>query len=202
MRNIFLLVLATLFFACGGTESNDKPSYHPDAMSLQIEAMKVYHRKPDSALAVLDKAIQMDESYYLAYNSKALVYITKQEYDRAIAELYKSLRWNDSQAEVHLQLGVLHDEVGAAEPAQDAYQEALALFDMRIAEGSDFILQDRTNRAVSLIMTGQEEKGVSLLQSLHNENGKDPLLTKIMSEVSDSTPLTKAYLVELLFLDN
>ncbi|MCH2199170.1 MAG: hypothetical protein MK081_10345 [Flavobacteriales bacterium] len=118
-------------------------------------------------MAVLDKAIQMDETCYLAYNSRALVYVTKYEYDRANAEWYKSWRWNDSQAEVHLQLGALQHKVRTTEPALDAYREALTLFDMRIAEGSDFILQDRTNRAVSFIMTEQEERTGAFLCPLN-----------------------------------
>lgn len=172
-RIIAVFGVFLVFVLAHGCGSSD---YHPDAMSLQREAMKVYKRKPDSALSVLDKAIAIDPSYHLLYNTKAMVYQRKGEYDRAVAELHKSLRWNDTQPEVHLQIGMLYDISARPEKAGDAYNRALALFDVRLAEGSDNEADDRVNRAVNLILMGREADGNAALDVLATNYPDHPLI--------------------------
>lgn len=182
----FVLVLA---HGCGNSD------YHPDAMSLQREAMKVYKRKPDSALSVLDKAIAIDPSYHLLYNTKAMVYQRKGEYDRAVAELHKSLRWNDNQPEVHLQIGMLYDISARPEKAGDAYNRALALFDVRLAEGSTNEADDRVNRAVNLILMGREADGNAALDELAKNYPDHPLINGLYARkrASASDRITREF---------
>lgn len=164
MRILWILSLVALI-ACGSNDTNEK-RFHPDAEALQIEALKVYHRKPDSALAVLDKAIQMDPSFYLAYNTKATVLITEGKYQRAVAELMKSLHWETDQPEVHLQLGMIQTKLSLPERAEEHFISAQALFDNRMAEDSRFRVQDEINRAITLVMLGKTNEGNRLLDSL------------------------------------
>ena len=182
------------------------PEFHPDAMSLQREAMKVYNRKPDSALALLDKAVQMDASFYLAYNTKAMIMQQSGDYDRAIAELHKSLSWKGDQAEVHLQLGMLNDALGRPERANDGYLRAIALYDMRITEPNEHLVEDRFNRAIALVLSGEEARGNALLDTLiaqHPDQSFLQALTKRQAErkqsEGDSVVFDKAFYLETLF---
>jgi Flp pilus assembly protein TadD len=93
-----------------------------------------------------------------------------------VAELHKSLRWNDTQPEVHLQIGMLYDISARPEKAGDAYNRALALFDVRLAEGSDNEADDRVNRAVNLILMGRETDGNAALDVLANSYPDHPLI--------------------------
>lgn len=201
MTRVILYVLAFLFFACGGSDQRDD-LFHPDAQSLQVEALKVYHRKPDSALSILDKAIQMDPSFYLAYNTKAMVLIKQQRFEQAIAELYKSLRWRDDQAEVFLQLGMLNDLISAPERANDAYEQAIALFENRLSVTSEYRTQDQSNRAISLIMRGEVDKGNQLLDDLAIEHPESPFIIDLQQRRTTSGEvLDKEFYIKALLLD-
>lgn len=191
---VFLMALA--LYNC------DTPEYHPESMSLQREAMKVYKRKPDSALSVLDKAIEMDPSYYVAYNTKALVFQRKSEYDRAIAELHKSLRWNEDQPEVHLQLGMLNEQLNRLERAGDAYNRAAALFDLRLAAVSSHPVDDQVNRAITDVLRGETAAGVKQLTRLNSEHPDHPILKMLHRGNIHSDPAliySKARCLEVLF---
>ncbi len=184
MNRVFAVFGVFLVFVLAhGCGSSD---YHPDAMSLQREAMKVYKRKPDSALSVLDKAIAIDPSYHLLYNTKAMVYQRKGEYDRAVAELHKSLRWNDTQPEVHQQIGMLYDISARPEKAGDAYNRALALFDLRLAEGDDNPVDERVNRAITLILMGREADGNSALEALAISHPDHPVIQGLFARKNAS----------------
>ncbi len=193
---LFALLIAFALYNC------DTPEYHPESMSLQREAMKVHKRKPDSALAVLDKAIEMDPSYYVAYNTKAMVFQSKGAYDRAIAELHKSLRWNEDQPEAHLQLGMLNDKLNRLERAGDAYNRAAALFDLRLAAGSTHPIDDQVNRAITDVLRGEEDDGVKQLTRLYSEHPDHPILKMLHRGNIHSDPAliyTKARCLEVLF---
>jgi predicted Zn-dependent protease len=199
MKQILLVLLAALFFACGSND--DGPQFHPDAEALQIEALKVYHRKPDSALSVLDKAVQMDPSFYLAYNTKAMILIEKGDDAKAIAELHKSLHWREDQPEVYLQLGMLNDRQNLPERAQDHYLRAKAAFDMRLAEDSPFRVQDEANRAITQIMLGETQAGNSVLDRLIAEHPDNPFLqdlAKRRAKARDGQVFDKTFYISAL----
>lgn len=197
--SMLLISIGFLLLQCG-----EAPPYHPQAMSLQREAMKVYNRKPDSALAVLNKAIEMDPTYYLAYNTKAMVYIRQNDFQRAIAELHKSLRWNEDQGEVYLQIGMLNDLLAVPERAADAYDRAIALFEMRLAEGSAHEVEDRCNYALARIMRGSDEgRGKEALEQLQKDHPEHPLVKRITSfqaEADSGTVFDKTFYIEALLL--
>lgn len=193
---LVVLLIAWSMHHCG------TPDFHPESMSLQREAMKVYKRKPDSALSVLNKAIEMDPSFYVAYNTKALVFQQKGEYDRAIAELHKSLRWNEDQPEVHLQLGMLNEQLNRLERAGDAYNRAAALFDLRLAAGSSHPIDDQVNRAITDILRGEEEAGVKQLERLYAEHPNHAVIKMLHRENTETDPAliyTKARCLKVLF---
>lgn len=200
LASYFLILLSASFLLvhCG-----EAAPYHPDAMSLQREAMKVYSRKPDSALAVLDKAIQMDPSYYLSYNTKAMVYIRKNDYQRAVAELHKSLRWNEDQGEVHMQIGMLNELQGMPERAADAFDRAIALFEMRMAEVSQHEVEDRCNYLLARIMRGETEAGGKELEKLLEQHPEHPLVKRLegfRTAADSGTVFDKTFYIEALLL--
>lgn len=192
MRDVWIVFLLIAAAGCGNNEQ--ERHFHPDAEALQIEALKVYHRKPDSALAVLDKAIQMDPSFYLAYNTKATVYITEGAYERAVTELMKSLHWENDQPEVHLQLGMIQTKLNVPERAEEHFISAKALFDQRMVQESRFKAQDEINRAISIIMLGDTETGNRLLDSLINAYPKNPLADDLRERRGEQDRLQTAWI--------
>lgn len=193
----FIFVAVAVFVLTHGCES---PSHHPDAMSLQREAMKVYKRKPDSALSVLDKAIAIDPTYHLAYNTKAMVLQRQGAYDKAIAELHKSLRWNDDQPEVHLQIAMLQTVSLRPEKAADAYERATALFDMRIGAGQA-TTDDHVNRAVAILLGHDEDEGRRLVTVLTAEHPSHPVLADLRRKqrATSDAELTREFCLKALF---
>jgi tetratricopeptide (TPR) repeat protein len=203
MRRITQQVLfASITFIFLLTQGCDESPYHPDAMSLQREAMKVYKRKPDSALSVLDKAIAIDPSYHISYNTKAMVLQRKGELEKAIAELHKSLRWNDNQPEVHLQIGMLHDVANRPEKASDAYLRAIALFDMHIAQNNAPNGDHEVNRAIASILNGEQEKGNERLERCANDFPDHPVLSKLIErkEQEGANSIDRAFLLRVLVI--
>lgn len=190
-----IIAVIALMIACGSSD------YHPDSMSLQREAMKVYSRKPDSALAILDKAIDMDPSYYVSYNTKAMILQKKNQHDKAIVELHKSLRWKEDQPEVYLQIGMMHEVKNRPEKAQDAFLNARAMFEVKLTEENTHKTDDEVNLAVTRIML-EEEGAITQLTELHEKNPDHPVLKMLHEAKAKSAgqgEIDKQFCIEVLF---
>jgi tetratricopeptide (TPR) repeat protein len=97
------VVLSALALVVGGlTGCSSAPSTvkesRAQAEALRAEAGPLIGEDNTKALKLLNKAIKIDPNYAGAYSNRGLVYFTKKEYDRAIADFTKAIAISPSYA--------------------------------------------------------------------------------------------------------
>lgn len=88
----------------------------------------------DRAIALLEKAVEKDPNFALAYANLAFAYASKfrgthdlKWLDKAKATCNRALSLNDKLAAAHLTLGIIHEETGDLDGAIHEYEQALQL---------------------------------------------------------------------------
>ena len=175
MTNKFLLILLlTLIYSCHCKGQEIK--FNPKALDLDNKATDLVMKgKLDSALLLLDKAIQADSTYYPAYGLKASIYSQKHLPDSEIVQLENELKLKPDFAEVLCSLGMCYDKKGDSLTAFKCYNKSIELFNQRIlypdkTKKTDYTRANRLNRAVTKILTGQVKQGQDELQELKKED--------------------------------
>jgi len=193
MRKLSPLVL---IFACLTlTQCNSqekKTAYNPEAIQLNNKAIGFFRiQNYDSALVYLDKAINIDSTYYTAYSNKCEVYCALKDFQKALIESQKAVAVKPDLAEGWTFTGMLYDKTGDAADALKCYRKSIELFDERISNPAKqkSLEANKLNRALSLILMGQEETGRKELKKLKeaypNDNTLDGFLNLTKKEYLD-----------------
>lgn len=152
-----------LIYSCSNNQH--EISFKPEAIELEYEAANLFSQgENDSALLLLDKALQVDSSYYPAYGLKATIYIEENLLDSAIIQLENQIIFKPDFAEAWTLAGILYDRQDDTLKAKEYYEISIMLYDQRIenykkTDKKDFLRSNRLNRAFNLILAGQELKG-------------------------------------------
>jgi len=192
---IFLLTII-LVHSCSNKEQENK--FNPKAIELDTKAAEIIARgEYDSAMILLDKALQIDSTYHYAYGLKASIYMMKDLPDSAISQLEKQLKLAPKFAEVWSGTALLYDKKGDTLKARKYYEKSIALYNKRIenqekSSKKDIVRSNRLNRAFNLILAGQEQKGRTEALQLKREEPNNfdtiiinSLLTKTRKEILD-----------------
>lgn len=177
-KEIFLMLLIFLFtlISCNGQEKKPVGEFDKNAIELNNTAIKLStEQKCDSALVLLDKAIEIDPNNYLFHSNKANIYCQLKKFQEASSEVDKAIKIKPDLAEGWTIGGMLFDIQGDSVKAKEYYQKSIEIFDKRILdpEKKKFILANRLGRAVSLILSGKEQEGRSELKKIKKENPND-----------------------------
>jgi tetratricopeptide (TPR) repeat protein len=170
IRVIILNFIWILFASCSGQKK--KEIYNHKAIELNNKATELLRRSNnDSALILFDKAIAIDETYYIPHSNKVGIYITKKEYDKALYEIEMIIKKKPDLAEGWTYAGMLREGLGDTLVAKKYYEKSVEIFNERILnpEKEKQIIANRLNRAVSLILLGQEKDGKEELKKLKGE---------------------------------
>jgi len=109
----------------------------------------------------LNKAIEIDTTYYVVYVNKCSLYCSMKDYKNALTQIQKEITVKPDLAEAWTFGGILSDKLGDTATAMAYYKRSVELFDERITDPSkhEFLDANQRNRAVSLILMGQDEQG-------------------------------------------
>ncbi|MFA6463323.1 MAG: hypothetical protein WCT51_04780 [Candidatus Shapirobacteria bacterium] len=169
-RIITLSLIAIVAISCIGQEK--KENYNSKAIEMNNKAVELMQKlKNDSALILFDKAIELDRTYYLPHANKVGIYINRNDFDKALLECEKSLDLKPDYAEGWALTGMLYDVKGENKKALEYYQKSIDLFDTKISDPDkkNNIKSNRLNRAMSLVLIGQEKEGKQELSQLKSE---------------------------------
>ncbi len=169
-RIITLSLIAIVTISC--TRQEKKENYNSKAVEMNNKAVELMQKfKNDSALVLFDKAIELDETYYLPHVHKVRIYLDRNDFEKALAECETSIDLKPDYAEGYVLAGVLYDLKGETKNALKYYQKSIELYDLKISEPNekDDIQSNRLNRAVSLVLIGQEKEGRQELSQLKSE---------------------------------
>ena len=141
----------------------------------------------DSALFYLNKDTRIDSSYYVAYGNKSTIYCSLKDFDKALLEIQKQISAKPDLAEAWTFGGMLYDKLGDSSNAKRYYQKSIELFDARLTNSDMKRNQDanRRNRAVSLILMGQDQAGRNELRKLKDTYPNDELLDDLIKLVKE-----------------
>jgi tetratricopeptide (TPR) repeat protein len=163
---LFLSICLTLVH-CNSQEK--KTVYNPKAIQLNNKAVEfIKTANYDHALLYLDSAIHIDTTYYSAYANKCSIYCSLKDFKKALVESQMVISVKPDLAEGWTLTGMLCDWLGDTANALKCYQKSVEIFDERIVnpDKQKFLEANKLNRALSLILMGQEEEGRNELKKL------------------------------------
>jgi len=181
-RLLILNLILILLTSCSGKDK--KEVYNPKAIELNNKAvLQMQKSNNDSALMLFDKAIEIDKTYYLPHVNKVGIYVGKKEFEKALAEIEIAITEKPDYAEGWAFAGMLHYGLGDTLEAKTYYKKSVEIFDKKILnpEEKEHIIANRMNRAVSLILLGQDKDGQDELKKLKAENPDNKVLDEFLN---------------------
>lgn len=155
----------------GHTENfNENANYSVEAVKLNEQATILaseynttsYHK----ALKLVDKAIHIDSTYFMAYSNKAQILIMLGKYQEAIEVLnHIVLNLKPDYCEAYVSLGMLHDKIEDKAMAIEFYNLAIRKYSERIQKNQN--IWDMASRA-HIYYILDKEKGIKAIDSLIN----------------------------------
>ena len=179
LKFIATFLLITLY-ACG-----QKPAKHkvdPAAVQLNNQAMTLvpYIDIPDSsnqAISLLDKATEIDSSYFHGYSNKLMFYYQLKQFDKALLTNNKLIQLRPNAHDLYLRSGMLYTQLGDTTNAETNFTKSLTIcnsvLDTMTKTNRDYAMVT-TNQAIALIMLGDTAKANKSLQVLYDTQPDDP----------------------------
>ena len=174
---ISLIAFIVVLHSCKG--QTKKLDYNPKAIEFNDKAVQLMLKKDfDGALVLYDKAIALDESYYIPHSNKINIYVSRKKFDKAILESEMVIKKKPDLAEGWVFTGMLYDKQGNTEKAKKYYEKSVEIFNDRIANPDkiNMISTNRLNRAFSYVLLGQEEKGKAEMTLLKKKEPKNTII--------------------------
>lgn len=154
------------------------------AIKLNDEAMKkiIYARPPvtkndtfviTDAISLLDKAISIDSTYYLAYANKATLLSCLNRMKESLAAMKAIIRIKPDYAEGYVYIGIIYEKLGLIDSAKINYNNAHVAYCQRIVNTN--LIEDKINSAFVLSLV-DKEKGTKEMESLIENNPENETL--------------------------
>jgi Flp pilus assembly protein TadD len=129
------------------------------AFSKAVEKTKKGHA--EEAIALLEKAVELDPEYMEAHNNLAVRYMVSDQVERAIPHLRKAIELDPGSASVYANLSLALGNVGDLTGAEEAARRALSIDPSarraRYLLGMSLFLQHKLNQeTVTMLRQSQE----------------------------------------------
>ncbi len=178
-KTFFQVLIFTIFILTACYCQERKAIYNPQAIRLNNKAVEfIKIQNFDSALNYLNKAIEIDTTYYVAYGNRCSVYCSLKDFKKALVETQKEILVKPDLAEAWTFAGMLSDKLGDTLNATKYYKKSIEIFDDRISnpDKEKYLELNRLNRAISLILMGQKEIGRNEIKKIKAANPNDKSL--------------------------
>ncbi len=161
------------FYGCGQNKNRNNPA--AIALNDKIVPLARYLDNPDSckkALDFLDNATTIDSTCFICHFNKLMFQNSLKRYDQEILTINRLIRLTPSANDLYLRGGMLYFVTGDTASSEKYFQKSLKICNnvldtMRI-ENRDYVLFT-TNKAINLIMLGDQSKGNEILVKLYNK---------------------------------
>jgi tetratricopeptide (TPR) repeat protein len=138
---ILLIILSAVSSALGAEESPQPPSGEANRQALDalfisgVDAFKA--SEWDVAMQRLNEVLAADPTYTGALNYRALVYVVRKEFDKAMADIDRAIELDPAQYRFARTKGLIYEHLGETQQGIEWYTKALALhgFDAEALEG-------------------------------------------------------------------
>lgn len=160
-------------------------NYDQKAISLNNRATELIHKEPDSALTLLNKAIDIDETYHVAHMNKVNIYVSKGDFDQAIKSAEQGVNSKPELAESVTMLGMLYDYTGHRNKAQEQYSRALDIYNSRLKNSDQDKKENRVNKAHTLLLLDRTSEGKNEVDKLITEYPDDMTIQMLVDFEKD-----------------
>ncbi len=186
-RRRISLVALCLLTGCGPSVLEDpgvvlpparpEREYDADAVALCDDASyEMMNFNYDAALPLLDEAIELDSSYYVAYSNKATILAANQQYDQAAEALRKVIHLQPHNAQAYTGYGAVLMRLDRRDEAEEQFRLAIAAFNAQLEddpENSWTIM----NRAVPVFLLGKKKLAIRELDRIAAKGEQDGTAT-------------------------
>src|SRR5690606_11824991 len=129
LKFIATFLLITLY-AC--RQQSAKHKVDPAAVQLNNQAMTLvpYIDNADSskkAIFLLDKATEIDSSYFLGYSNKLMFYYQLKQFDKALLTNNKLIQLRPNAHDLYLRSGILYVQIGDTANANTYFTKSLTI---------------------------------------------------------------------------
>lgn len=165
--------------------SNRQAKFSAEVIKLNEQATFLINKRNETsyqeAIRLLDKAIRLDTTYYMAYLNKSVTLTRLGKYDEAV-NIYRHIVTSikPDYPEALTMLGMLYDKIGEKSTAKEYYKKAVQKYSDRISKKED--IMDMVNRAhLNYIL--DKEKGLNEIDSLikvYPKNDELPMYKEYM----------------------
>lgn len=208
-RNIFLIIILILIVSCNRKEikkennvvnkSENVLAYehtNKEFTKLNEEALLLLKKSQykeneelkDSlllkALTLLEKAIEINKDFYIAYINRATIQRNLGRYEAAIKTLKELINQNKEYPEAVFYIGLIYEKIGKIDIAKKKYQEALNIYELYLRTPMA-TAQDEMNKELLLIFVEGKQNALDIVKKrLEKEPGNTTLLInkKIIEE--------------------
>jgi tetratricopeptide (TPR) repeat protein len=215
MKFVSILILFTTISACSQNTETTKYTPDPKAMQLSDSAVNLAMQSQtnyDVAIALLDQATKIDSNCYLAFGNKLSFQVGLKRYKDALLTAKNLIRIKPENPDGHVMAGGIYWKLEDSVSSIEHFTKAAVFFDkildtMKTSNKmyETFLL----NKAVNLILLGQDQKGDKILKELYNNQkdevhremfgmflnkSKDQILNDLFTtdtDVSDTIPTIK-----------
>jgi tetratricopeptide (TPR) repeat protein len=124
------------------------------------------------AIELLDHATQLDSNSVSSYWNKLAFQSQIKQHDKALGTVKELIRLRPNTPDFYVTAGVLYEQLGDTITSEKYFRKGLSHFDnlldtMSIRNTNYSML--RINKAVTLVLSGEEKKGQELLQLYYKE---------------------------------
>lgn len=180
MRNLYkiaILILATTTLSCFKIDGINRK-----AVGFNKEAMDIIYERGwgeeqvDSALFLLNKAIEIESDYYLAHSNKIMMLFKKKNFDQILITNKEMQRLSPEDPSLIVQEGLIYELKGDSISSNLAYKKGVAEYDFILKNDTTIGSGFKFVAIQSLVVANEEEKAKSLLIQLKGENSENEML--------------------------
>lgn len=177
MTRLKITLLFLLICFCSCSQNEVKHTINPTAVRLnrQIVPLFPYTDNPDScvkALSYLDSATSIDSFCFLCYYNKLMFLIPLKKFKNAITAINECIRIKPRAHDLYLMGGMFYRKVSDTLNSNKYFRKSLmicnAVLDTMSKNNRDYYVMLTTNKAINLIMLGNEKKGNETLKNLYD----------------------------------
>ena len=193
----FLLIA---LYSCGQNTAKRKVDPSVTILSNKIIPLVSHLDNPDSckqALLYLDSATAIDNNCFLCYYNKLMFLYSLKRFDKAVETMNECIRIKPMSHDLYTTGGILYEKIGDTFSSRKYFQKSLTilnpLLDTMKVQNMNYEMLI-SNKAINLIMLGDNKAGNDLLKSIADRQKEPELRDFTLSFMNKS----KKELVEMM----
>lgn len=182
-RTLYFFIIGIL--SCRPQTHSKKHIADPLAIKLNDSAVNAVIQRKDyrEAISLLNQATQIDSNYFLAYTNKLSFQLVEKQFDNALKTATRLNRIRPNAPDYYVTIGILNELNGDTVKSKVFYTEASkrynAILDTMSSLNKEYDMFS-INKAINLILIGQQQKGNDLLIEIYNRQ-KDSSYKEMLS---------------------